>query len=44
VLDDLTAPVENIWPCYYPIFHTIERILVLKARDSAVIVRASRAQ
>jgi hypothetical protein len=44
MLDDLTAPVENIWPRRHPLFHTIKRIFVLKARDRAVIIRASRAQ
>jgi hypothetical protein len=37
-------PVDKIGPRRYPLFHTIKRILVLKARDRAVIVRASRAQ
>ena len=44
MLDDLAAPVDKIGPRRYPLFHTIEGILVLKARDRAVIVRASRAQ
>jgi hypothetical protein len=44
MLDDLAAPVDKIGPRRYPLFHTIKRILVLKTRDRAVIVRASRAQ
>ena len=43
MLDDLAAPVDKIGPRRYPLFHTIEGILVLKARDRAVIVCASRA-